>query len=248
MRHVKKEAIKEAMEDDKAAVPKHLTVKELPDSERPYEKCIRYGPQYLSDAELLAVFLRTGMKGKTSVELAQQFLAAGSGSLLNLYDYSYRSLIQIPGIGSVKAVQLKCIAEISRRIAATVRIRDLCFDDPGSVAGYYMEKMRHEKKEQFVVCMLDSKCGYLGDSVLTVGSVNASLVSPRDVFIQALQEQAVSIIILHNHPSGKPQPSREDYRVTECIAACGKMLQITLTDHIIIGDNNYYSFREKGLL
>lgn len=226
----------------------HLTVKELPVSERPYEKCIQYGPEYLSDAELLAVFIRTGMKGKTSIELAQQFLSGGCGNLLNLYDYSYQSLTQIPGIGRVKAIQFKCIAEISRRIAKTVRIRDLSFDNPGAVAGFYMERMRHEKKEQFIVCMLDSKCQYLGDSVLTIGSVNASLVSPRDIFIQALQAQAVSIIILHNHPSGKPQPSREDMRVTECIAECGKMLQIELSDHIIIGDNNYYSFREKGLL
>lgn len=227
---------------------KHLTVKELPDSERPYEKCLEYGPEYLSDAELLAVFIRTGTKGVTSVELAQQFLAGGCGNLLNLYDYSHKSLMQFPGIGKVKAIQLKCIAEISKRIAKTVRIRDMSFDRPQAVAGFYMERLRHEKKEHFIVCMLDGKCRYLGDRVLTIGSVNASLASPREIFIQALQAQAVSVIILHNHPSGNPMPSREDRRVTECIAECGRMLEIALSDHIIIGDNNYYSFREKGLL
>ncbi len=227
---------------------KHLTVKELPDSEKPYEKCMNYGPEYLSDAELLAVFIRTGTKGTTSIELAQQLLAGGRRNLLNLYYYSCKRLMQIPGIGEVKAVQLKCIAEISKRIANTVRLQEAEFDQPHSVANYYMERLRHEKRESFIVCMLDSKCRLLGDHVLSIGSANSSLVSPREVFIQALQAQAVSIIILHNHPSGDPRPSREDKQVTECIADCGRMLQIELSDHIIIGDNNYYSFREKGLL
>ncbi len=227
---------------------KHLTMKELPESEQPYEKCIKYGPEYLSDAELLAVFIRTGMKGRTSTELAQQFLAEGNKNLLNLYDYSLLSLMRIPGIGRVKAVQLKCIGEISRRIAKAVRIKGVSFDNPALVADFYMEKLRHEKQECFAACLLDSKGRYLGERILTIGSVNASIVSPRDLFIQALQAQAASIIILHNHPSGEPQPSREDMHVTKCIAECGKMLQIELIDHIIIGDNKYYSFREKGLL
>lgn len=229
-------------------IPKHLTMKELPDSEKPYEKCIEYGPEYLSDAELLAVFIRTGMKGTTSMELAVRLLSQGNKNLLNLYDYSLQSLMQVPGIGKAKAVQLKCIAEISRRIAKAVRIKEVSFDNPSSVADFYMEKLRHEKQECFTACLLGSKGHYLGDKVLTIGSVNASIVSPRDLFIQALQAQAASIIILHNHPSGEPQPSREDMQVTKCIAECGKMLQIYLDDHIIIGDNKYYSFREKGLL
>ncbi len=227
---------------------KHLTVKELPSSEKPYEKCLQYGPGYLSDAELLAVIFRTGTRGSTSVELAQQVLAEGNGNLLNLYDYSIERLLKINGIGKTKAVQLKCIAEISRRIAATKRRRTLCFRNPASIAEYYMESYRHEKKEHFVVCMFDSKCHFLGDSTISIGSVNASLVSPREVFLKALQAEAVYIILLHNHPSGQPEPSREDAYVTERIADCGKMLQIELNDHIIIGDNNYYSFRENGLL
>lgn len=227
---------------------KHLTVKELPDSEKPYEKCQKFGPAYLSDAELLAVVFRTGTRGKTSVELAQLILADGNQNLLNLYDYDLKRLMQIPGIGEVKAVQLKCIAEISRRIAKTTRIRHMVFNRPSSIAEYYMESLRHEKQERFLVCMFDSKCRFLGDCLMTIGSSNASLVSPRDVFIEALKAQAMLIILLHNHPSGCPTPSREDEQVTKRIAECGKLLQITLADHIIIGDNNYYSFREKGLL
>jgi len=227
---------------------KHLTVKELPDSEKPYEKCQKYGPAFLSDAELLAVVFRTGTKGKTSVELAQLVLAQGNQNLLNLYDYDFKRLMQIQGIGEVKAVQLKCVAEISKRIAKSTRIRRMVFDRPSTIAEYYMESMRHEKQERFIICMFDSKCQFLGDCLMTIGSVNASLVSPREVFVQALKAQAVSIILLHNHPSGCPAPSRADEQVTERIAACGKLIQITLADHIIIGDNNYYSFREKGLL
>jgi len=224
----------------------HLTVKELPDSEKPYEKCLSYGAEYLSDAELLAVILRTGTRGLTSVEVAQQVLLGGNRSLLNLYDYPLGQLMKIPGIGKTKAVQLKCIGEISRRIAGERRIRRLSFTDPASIADYYMETYRHKRREHFVVCMFDSKCHFLGDRLMTIGSVNASLISPREVFIEALEAHAVYIILLHNHPSGQPQPSRADVEVTERIAECGSLLQIELSDHIIIGDNNYYSFREKG--
>ncbi len=227
---------------------KHFTMKELPDSERPYEKCLKYGAEYLSDAELLAVFIRTGMQGTTAMELAQQFLNGGCRNLLNLYEYTLNGMMQIPGIGPVKAVQLKCIAEISKRIAKTVRFLDVKFDNPSSVADYFMEDMRHEPKERACVCMLDMKCHYLGSQVLSIGSTSASIVSPRDIFKEALRANASAIILLHNHPSGDPQPSREDERITARIAECGRLLQIGLADHIIIGDNNYYSFRERGLL
>ena len=227
---------------------KHLTVKELPKNERPYEKCMYYGPEALTDAELLAIFIRTGTRHQTAMELGALILGGGNRNLMNLYDYGIQELMKFQGIGKVKAIQLKCIAEISRRIANVSRNMDICFSSPQLVADFYMEKLRHEPKEHFVVCMLDSKCRYLGERTLTIGSVNASLVSPREVFIHALSLQAVSIIILHNHPSGRPQPSREDIQVTERIAECGKLLHVKLSDHIIIGDHDYYSFREKGLL
>lgn len=226
----------------------HLTVKELPDSERPYEKCLNYGPEYLSDAELLAVILRTGTKGRTSVELAQKLLSDGNRNLLNLYDYDISQMMQFPGIGKTKAVQLKCIAELSRRIAKTTRISQLRLENPKSIANYFMEEYRHKKQEHFWACMFDSKCSYLGQQKLSIGTVNMSLVSPREVFLAALKSEAVFIVLLHNHPSGQPQPSPEDLRTTQRIAECGKLLQIQLADHIIIGDNQYYSFREKGLL
>lgn len=226
----------------------HLTVKELPESEKPYEKCLHYGAEYLSDAELLAVIIRTGTTGKKSIELAQEILNQKEKSFLNLYHMSLKEFTEIPGIGTVKAVQLKCLAEITKRLTRTVRIRAVSLNSASSVAAYYMEELRHEDKEKLMVCMFDSKCVLLGDKLLSVGTVNASLISPREVFKQALLSQAVYIILLHNHPSGNPLPSTQDKLVTRKIQECGEMLGIHLSDHIIIGDNQYFSFKEKNLL
>ena len=223
-------------------------MKNLPETEKPYEKCSRYGAEVLSDAELIAVLLRTGTKGISSVALAREILNYEQGGILNLYRMNREELMHIPGIGNVKAVQLKCMAELSKRLAVADRSHQLKLTDAASVAGYYMEQLRHEQKEKLMVCMFDSKCALLGDEVISVGTVNASLTSPREVFLAALKRGAVQIILLHNHPSGSPLPSRQDEEVTERIRLCGALLGIRLSDHIIIGDNRYYSFREEGLI
>ena len=140
------------------------------------------------------------------------------------------------------------MAELSKRLAVADRRHQLRLADAASVAGYYMEQLRHEQKEKLMVCMFDAKCALLGDEVISVGTVNASLTSPREVFLAALKRGAVQIILLHNHPSGSPLPSRQDEEVTERIRLCGALLGIRLSDHIIIGDNRYYSFREEGLI
>lgn len=226
----------------------HLTVKELPESEKPYEKCLHYGAEYLSDAELLAVIIRTGMQGKKSIDVAQEILNRKEKSLLNLYYLSIRELTDIPGIGMVKAVQLKCLAEITRRMTKTVRLREVSLNSASSVAAYYMEELRHESREKLMLCMFDSQCVLLGDAMISVGTINSSLVSPREVFCRALANQAVYIILLHNHPSGVPIPSVQDKLVTKRIWDCGELIGIHLSDHIIIGDNKYFSFKEENLL
>lgn len=225
---------------------KNTTVKELPDSEKPYEKFLKYGAQALSDAELLAVIIRSGTTGLTSVEVAQDFLCAGDRSLLNLYEIPYEKMIQMRGIGPVKAIQLKCIAELSKRIAQTKYAAKICLNDPGSIADYYMERLRHERREQLIVCMFDNKCHLLGERLLSIGSASESIVSPREIFSAALNCHAIHLILLHNHPSGSPVPSRNDDMVTERIASCGRIMGIPLLDHIIIGDHSYYSYREKN--
>ena len=225
---------------------KITTVKELPDSEKPYEKFLTYGPEYLSDAELLAVIIRSGTSGLKSVEVAQNLLNDGHRNLLNLYDIPFEKMQKIRGIGPIKAIQLKCIAELSKRIARTAYQRNVSLDNAASVASYYMEQLRHEKQELLIACMFDSKCRLMEDCVLSLGTVNASLISPREIFLAALEHKAVYLILVHNHPSGVPLPSREDTRITEQLCQVGEILRIPLSDHIIIGDGSYYSYREHG--
>ena len=227
---------------------KNLTIKELPGTERPYEKCLLYGAGSLSDAELISVIIRTGSRGERCVDLAHRILNAGPDGLLNLIRLDTEQLTGIRGIGPVKAVQLKCIGELARRIAVTQRKKQISLQSPESIASYFMEKMRHERKEQLMLAMFDSKGMLLGERLLSVGTSNAALISAKDIYRAALQEQAVYIVILHNHPSGNPEPSREDILITRKIRECGELLHILLMDHIIIGDNEYFSFCEQDIL
>ena len=227
---------------------KNLTVKELPDQERPYEKCLAYGACALSDAELISVIIRTGSQGERSMDLANRILNAGPDGLLNLLRLNVADLTQIRGIGNVKAVQLKCIGELAKRIAMANRKEQVCMRSAESIAAYFMEQMRHEPQEVLMLAMFDSKCMLIGEKVISTGTSNATLILARDIYRTALQCQAVYIVILHNHPSGNPEPSREDILVTRKIKECGELLDILLMDHIIIGDNRYFSFNEQDIL
>ncbi|MBS5523549.1 MAG: DNA repair protein RadC [Clostridiales bacterium] len=224
-----------------------LKIKDLPENERPYEKCEKYGAGVLSDAELLAVVIRTGTKHKRSVELALEILKlCGRDGLAGLHDLSNVQLMKVPGIGRVKAVQIRCVLELSKRLFKAQPENGLGFTNPQVIAGYYMETMRHYRQEHLVLVMLNTKNRKIGDVVLSKGSVNAAMISPRDIFLEALRHDAVNIILLHNHPSGDPSPSREDIEVTATIAHLGQMLGIRLLDHIIIGDKAYLSLFESG--
>ncbi|MCI8483554.1 MAG: DNA repair protein RadC [Lachnospiraceae bacterium] len=226
----------------------HITMKEMPESEQPLEKCFRYGAQMLSDAELLAVILRSGTRDVTALQLAQLILSQRDRNLLNLNYMHPEEMQKIPGIGRVKAAQLKCIAELAGRIAKTSRFQNIILNEPASIADYYMESLRHEAKEKLLLAMFDAKCSLLGDEVISVGTVTHSLVSPREIFLKALEYQAVHIVLVHNHPSGDPSPSEADRNVTRRVMESGAILGIALADHIIIGDNRYISFRENDLL
>lgn len=223
----------------------HLTIKELPDSEKPYEKFLKYGAESLSDAELLAVIIKSGTSGQKSIEVAQNLLNTRCRNLLNLYESTYEEMLEIRGIGPVKAIQLKCIAELSKRITETKYYDRICLNSAGSIAAYYMERMRHEQQEKLVICMFDNKCRLIDDTILSIGSVSSAIVPPREIFLTALAAKAVHIVLVHNHPSGLPTPSGDDDAVTKRIVACGKLIGIALSDHIIIGDQSYYSYREN---
>lgn len=226
----------------------HKSMKQLPESERPYEKFEKGGMSSLSDAELLAIIIKNGTKDYTSTEVACQILSGGQQNLLNLYSFSYEQFLQVPGIGKVKAIQLKAIAELSRRIACTERGYSLKMNMPSTISDYYMERLRHEMTEQMLVAFFDSKCFFLGDFCVSKGSVNNAYVSPREIFQKALQKNAVNLVLLHNHPSGDPTPSTEDKKMTCRILEAGRILGIAVIDHIIIGDNSYYSFKENNLI
>lgn len=223
-------------------------MKEIPVQERPYEKCLLHGPEALTDSELLAVIIRSGTQGASSVEVAREVLESGEGGLLGIHHLSLRDLMDIRGIGQVKAVQIKCIGELSKRIAAVSARKLLDFRDPSTIADYYMERMRHEEQEIMICMMLNTKCQLLGEEVISKGTVNASLVSPRDLILAAFRYRAVFIILVHNHPSGNPQPSREDLLLTERIQEACRLVDIPLMDHIVIGDQRYVSFYQEGLL
>ena len=225
-------------------------IKNIPEEERPYEKCLLHGPEGLSDSELLAVILRTGTCGSSSLELARNILQRGNPEegLLGIHHLTLQELMEIKGIGQVKAIQIKCIGELSKRIASLNAQKTLNFEDPCTIANYYMEKMRHEEQEQMICMMLDTKSQLLGEKIISKGTVNSSLVSPRDVLLNALRYRAVYIILVHNHPSGNPTPSKDDILFTQRIQAACALADIPLLDHLIIGDQTYFSFREEGLL
>ena len=228
----------------------HKKMKQLPAEMRPYEKFRKLGAKKLSDEELLAIILRSGTKGSSSLALASEILTCSATypGLLGLHHLSLTQLQEIKGIGEVKAIQIKCIGELSRRIAKSASKSALRFQEPGTIADYYMEDMRHLEQETLVCMMLDTRNHLLGETELSRGTVNASLISPREIYLEAMSYHAVYIILVHNHPSGDPLPSEEDIRITRRVCQAGEILGISLLDHIIIGDLTYCSLRQEGMM
>ncbi len=226
-------------------------LRETPKCDRPCEKALRCGIGALTDAELLAVILRTGSAGTDVLTLSQRLLELDGteDGLSGLLHHSYEEYAACEGIGSVKAVQLLSIGELARRIWRREAGRAAsAFSEPAVCARYYMQEMRHLEQEELRVAYLDTRLRLMKDQLLTRGTVDSSVLSVREIMISALRHRAVHLILIHNHPSGDPSPSREDMAVTKQVAEAGKLVGIRLADHIIIGDNTYYSFKEWGTL
>ena len=213
----------------------------------PYEKCLEYGATALDNAELLAAIIRTGTNGLSSIELAEKLLES-AGNLNGLYNMSVQELMQIKGIGKAKAVQICCILELSRRIAKQKAREKLDFSNAETIAGYYMEDMRHLSVEKVMLLLLDGRHRLMKEILLSKGTANSSWVPVRNIFVEALRCEAVYMILIHNHPSGYPEPSREDLIITRQIKEAGELLGIPLSDHIIIGDKCYTSLREQNMM
>lgn len=220
----------------------------LSQKDSPYERCILYGENNLSDIELLAVILKTGTKGMSCVELAKSILTMPNGevSLLAIMHKSYQELIKIRGVKKSKALTIKCIGELAKRISLSKYSDNITFNSSKEVADYYMELMRHLDYEQTRLILLNGSNRLITSCVMTQGTVNQSLISSREIFQKAIEYSAVYIIIMHNHPGGNPNPGKADIQITREIYEAGKIMNIPLLDHIIIGNNSYFSMKDSG--
>ncbi len=225
------------------------TMKQWPPGERPYERCRRHGPEALTDAELLAVLLRSGTRDKNSVDLARELLSVvPEKGLLGLVHLSAEQLRQIKGIGPVKAIQILALAELSRRMAMSGREEGKLLNSPQAIGEFYMEKLRYCKVEEIWCVYLNTKNRRIGDSLITKGTVNMSLISPREILLEALRREAVSFVLIHNHPSGDPTPSREDILATRRLKDGASLVGLCLLDHLVVGHSAFISLKEQGYL
>ncbi len=228
-----------------------LRMKDIPASERPYEKLEKYGSESLSNAELLAIIIRTGSQEETSVTLAQRLLSLGQDNdgILFLHNMSVQELRKTKGIGRVKALQIKAVMELSKRASASmINNGRMTIKSPIDVSALLMEDMRHLKKEVFKIILLNTKNHIIKVLNVSIGSLNSSIVHPREVFSEAVKAGCCGIILVHNHPSGDPEPSREDIETTQRLINAGSILGIKVLDHVVIGDGRYISFKEQGLM
>lgn len=224
-----------------------LKIKDIPSNERPRERLIKYGESVLSNAELLAIILRTGNKNESAIDLSRRILAQ-NGGISFLAKASVYELSNINGIGIAKACQIKSCVEIGRRLLTVKDNEKIKISSPDDIAFLVMEEMRYLSKEHFRAIFLNTKNIVISIKDISIGSLNSSIVHPREVFVEAIKMSAASIIVCHNHPSGDPTPSDEDIKVTKRLKDAGNILGIDLLDHIIIGDGKYISLREKNII
>lgn len=231
----------------------HLTIKDLPEESRPRERLVKLGAQALSTSELLAILLSTGTSSETALQLAQRLLAGnvpgwhGKG-LRALQDAGVEELSQIRGVGIAKATRIKAALELGRRLTAETPESRPVIKSPRDAAALLMEEMRYLDREQFRLLLLSTKNQVIAIETDFVGSLNSSLVHPREMFRTCIRRSAAAIILAHNHPSGDPTPSQEDIQLTRRLVEGGKIIGIEVLDHLIIGDGVYVSMKEKGII
>ncbi len=221
---------------------------ELDAGNKPYEKCERLGAEALTDQELLAIVLRTGTKEKPVLEVAEDVLNLNPqyDGLVGLIHFDRLEFCSIAGIGRVKAIQLQAIGEIAKRIwTRQKRKNNMTFCSPNAVEEYFKEELRYLDHEVIHVLYLDNQMQLIQDKLISAGTCNRSVVSSREILIEALRSHTVNMVLVHNHPSGNPKPSPEDRQFTITLRQAAELVGINLVDHVIIGDNRYYSFREQ---
>lgn len=224
-------------------------IKDWPEAERPREKLLQAGPAALGDTELLALVLRTGHPSTqtSALDLARQLLNC-FGTLRALGTATAAELCAVPGIGPAKAAELLAVGELARRLATTKLRPGERFTSSGAVFAHFHERLRAQRKEVFLTLLLDSKNRLLREVRVSEGSLNASIVHPREVFAPVVRESAAAVLLVHNHPSGDPTPSREDLELTGRLREAGELMGVRVLDHVIIGHGCYVSLADRGLL
>lgn len=223
-----------------------MTIQDMTLEERPREKMILNGAGSLTDAELLAILIRTGTKQFNAIQLGKAIIEKAN-NIRYLQNITIEELESINGIGKTKAVQIKAALELGNRIAS-YKPAKYKIKNPWDIYKYYMESLRYQYKEIFKVVLLNTKNEIITDVDISMGTLNSSLVHPREVFREAIIRSSNKIILLHNHPSGNAEPSKEDKSVTNRLKECGELIGIEVIDHIIIGDGIYFSFKENMLI
>ena len=226
-----------------------MTIKKLPELERPYEKAMLYGIQSLSNPELLAIIIKTGTKEKTSVELAQEILSIekrGKENIQFLQEVSIEELTKIKGIGKIKAIQIKALCEFNKRMARPIQKAEIKIRTAENVSRLLMNEMQYEKREKVKVLVLNTKNILLRILDVSYGGTNSAVIEPKDILTEPTKMGAPKIILVHNHPSGDPTPSKEDIELTKRINKASALLGIELLDHIVIGKQKYISIFSIG--
>ena len=222
-----------------------IAIKEMPSEERPRERLMHYGAQSLSTAELLAIVLRTGTKERSAIGLAEHILSRHSG-LRGVATATVDELAGVKGLGPVKAVQIAACVELGRRLAAHTEESRPVIHSPEDVAHLLMPELRDSRKEHFKSLLLDTKNRVIRIVTVSVGTLDSSIVHPREVFKDAIACSAAGMVVAHNHPSGDPTPSGEDRAVTKRLCEAGKIMGIDVLDHIVIGDGRWVSLKQLG--
>ncbi|MGI6737652.1 MAG: RadC family protein [Anaerovoracaceae bacterium] len=225
-----------------------MRIRELPSGERPREKMQRHGSAALSSGELLAILLRTGTREKTALALAEELLAMDPGGLRHLANCTIEELSRLHGIGPAKACQIKAAVELGRRIATMPREPHAVIRCTEDAVGLFMETMRYYPKEHFRALLLSAKGEIIAEETISIGDLSTSIVHPRESFAGAIRRSAAAVLFVHNHPSGDPQPSRDDIEVTKRLCEAGRILGIRVLDHIIIGDGRWISMKADGMM
>ena len=225
-----------------------IKIKELPVTERPYEKLELYGEKMLSNSELLAIIIKNGTKEQTAIDISNIILSKINNNLRELQDITLAEFMNIQGIGKVKAIQLKTVCELTKRMSRPINDTKIRIKNTKDIANILMDEMRHEKREVVKLVLLNNKNIIMKIIDVSYGGTTSAQVNPKDILAEAIQIGAPKILLVHNHPSGDPEPSFADFEITERIEKASKIMEIELIDHIVIGDGSYESiFLKRGV-